>query len=424
MNDRQTDPAVSEKDLWDWIPTNEFSLPSATIQTTFKTRVQSLLRLYQRTSSDKSDGFSSPEKLEYLSTIILDRLVPPVDWKIQAQSLDPFLMPWCGSPAKKFVVIQNVPHSGNAEILKHWAAEHDFRIIDPPNPFNLMTSAESADVNIGDVFKQFENTNTCWVLPNLERFYLRHEEGLFLIRRFFKMLLAGELGFGVVGCSSWAWSFFRHAMGISAPISMVAKPFDSKKLAQWLIALACESSRRQIQFRQSDSGRVILSSASKDAAAENSDQSPYLRDLAAFSYGIPGVALAYWRASLQTEPDTIDLEKDLEKSTDETTDGQSTSHPTVWVKPWINIEKPGLPKNAGRNHAFILHSLLLHDTLDMDMLAKLLPERHLHFGQILYDLSDNGLIELVDEQWRVSPKGYPVVRAFLKNEGFLTDDFL
>jgi hypothetical protein len=169
---------------------------------------------------------------------------------------------------------------------------------------------------------------------------------------------------------------------------------------------------------------VILSSASKDAAAENSDQSPYLRDLAAFSYGIPGVALAYWRASLQTEPDTIDLEKDLEKSTDETTDGQSTSHPTVWVKPWINIEKPGLPKNAGRNHAFILHSLLLHDTLDMDMLAKLLPERHLHFGQILYDLSDNGLIELVDEQWRVSPKGYPVVRAFLKNEGFLTDDFL
>jgi hypothetical protein len=234
------------------------------------------------------------------------------------------------------------------------------------------------------------------------------------------MLLAGELGFGVVGCSSWAWSFFRHAMDISAPLSMVAKPLDSKKLAQWLIALACGSSSRQIQFRQSDNGRVILSSASKDAAAENSDQAPYFRDLAAFSYGIPGVALAYWRASLQTEPDTLDLEK----NTDETIDGQSTSHSTVWVKPWINIEKPGLPKKAWHHHAFILHSLLLHDTLDMDILAKLLPVRQPQIDQMLYDLSDNGVIECVDDQWRVSPKGYPVVRAFLKNEGFLTDDFL
>jgi hypothetical protein len=333
-------------------------------------------------------------------------------------------MPWCGAPGKKFVVIQNVPHSGNAEILKHWAAEHDFRIIDSPNPGNLLASSESAGVNTGDWFKQFEKSNSCWVLPNLERLYLRHEEGLFLVRRFFKMLLAGELGFGVVGCSSWAWSFFRHAMGISAPISMVAKPFDSKKLAQWLIALACGSSRRQIQFRQTDNGRVILSSAPNDAAAENSDQSPYFRDLAAFSYGIPGVALAYWRASLQTEPDTLYLEKDLEKNTDETTDGQSTNHSTVLVNPWINIEKPSLPKKMGHYHSFILHSLLLHDTLDMDMLAKLVPARHLHFGQILYDLSDNGLIEFVDDQWRVSPKGYPVVREFLKNEGFLTDDFL
>ncbi len=423
MNQQHVESDVSDKDLWNWIPTAEFSLPSATIQTTFKTRVQSLLRLYRKTPSEDRDGFSSPEKLEYLSTFILDRLVPPVDWKIHAQSLDPVLMPWCGSSDKKFVVIQNVPHSGNAEILKHWAAEHDFRIIDPPNPVNSLTSPESTDVNTGNGFKQFENTNTCWVLPNLERFYLRHEEGLFLVRRFFKMLLAGELGFGVVGCSSWAWSFFRHAMGISAPISMVAKPFDSKKLAQWLVALACGSSRRQIQFRQSDNGRVILSSAPKDAAAENSDQSPYLRDLAAFSYGIPGVALAYWRASLQTEPDTLYLEKDLEKNTDETTDGQSTSHSTVWVKPWINIEKPGLPKKVGRYHAFILHSLLLHDKLDMDMLKKLLPVSYPQIGQTLYDLSDNGLIEFVDDQWRISPKGYPVVREFLKNEGFLTDDF-
>ncbi len=415
MNDRQAELTASDKELWEWIPTGEFRLPSATIQTTFKTRVQSFLKLYQKTPSENSDGFSSPEKLEYLSSFILDRLVPAVEWKLHGQSLDSVLVPWCGSPDKKFVLILNVPHSGNAGILRHWAAEHGFRVIDPPNLSGLLKSSD-------DVwFKQFENSNSCWVLPNLERLYLRHEAGLRIIQRFFRMLLAGELGFGVVGCSSWAWSFFRHAMGIFAPISMVAKPFDSSKLAQWLGAMACGTSRRKILFRQSDNGRMVLSSESSGSANKDKtvDPDPFFRDLAAFSYGIPGVALAYWRASLQAEPDTLDLEK----NTDETTSGQSTNHSTVWVKPWINIEKPDLPKNVGRHHAFILHSLLLHDMLDMDMLKKLLPVPYPQIGQTLYDLSDNGVIEFVDDQWRVSPKGYPVARGFLKTEGFLTDDF-
>ncbi len=266
-------------------------------------------------------------------------------------------------------------------------------------------------------FEQFKKIDSCWVLPGLEGCFLRHEFGLERIRRFFDLLVSGRLGFGVLGCSTWAWSFFRHALGVSVPFAFVAKPFDSEKLKHLLGILACGKSRRQIQFRQSDSGRVILSSASNDTAAEDNDlaQDPFLRDLAAFSYGIPGVMLAYWRSSLQAEPDTLDLEK----NNDTTTAGQST----IWVKPWINIEKPGLPKKVSRHHAFILHSLLLHDTLDMDMLVKSLPLRHLHFGQTLYDLSDNGLIEFIDDQFRVSPKGYPVVRSFLRNEGFLTDEF-
>lgn len=89
----------------------------------------------------------------------------------------------------------------------------------------------------------------------------------------------------------------------------------------------------------------------------------------------------------------------------------------------MSVEKCGLPQKMDRNHTFILHSLLLHDSLDMDILSRLLPLRQHNFGQTLYDLSDIGLIESFEDQWRVSAKGYPVVRRFLKTEGFLSDDF-
>jgi hypothetical protein len=125
--------------------------------------------------------------------------------------------------------------------------------------------------------------------------------------------------------------------------------------------------------------------------------------------------MAYWRDSLQAEPDTTGKENTIE----DTAVGRST----IWVKPWINVEKPGLPKEMKRHHAFILHNLLLHDSLDMDTLSKLLFVSHHLSDQCLYDLSDNGLIMFSEDQWQVTPKGYPVVRGFLKTEGFLSDDF-
>lgn len=408
MNPPQPQKNASGNFSWEWIPTAEFSLPSGTLQTTFKTRLMSFL--HHRTPSEKMDELLKPESLEFLSTYMLDRLVPPVDLKTEALSLDPALMPWCEGQHKKVILILNVPHSGNGEILKYWAAEHGFRIIDPPSPSALLSSDDSW-------FEQFDNNDPCWVLPELEKCWLRHETGLYLIRNFFRRLFSGMLGFGVVGCGSWAWSFFSHALSVSAPVSLVAKPFDSEKLETWLSALASGKNRLPVRFRQADNGRQVLSAPSKDTSDDENkkEQSPFLRDLAAFCYGIPGVALAYWRSSLQAEPDALDLEKgDAQAAAD---------YSTVWVKPWMNVEKSGLPQKLERNHAFVLHSLLLHDALDMDTLSKLLPLRQHNFGQTMYDLSDNGLIESSEDQWRVSAKGYPVVRRFLKTEGFLSDDF-
>lgn len=391
----------------EWIPTNEFTLPSATIQTTFKTRLLSFFKPGRET--DNMDDALRPKSLESLSADRLNHLAPGENWKSQALSLDLKLMPWCASPWKNFILVLNIPYSGNRDVLQYWAAKHEYQIIEPPAFSSLLDPDDSW-------FSQFENAGAIWVLPELEGCWLRHEAGLALIRKFFRRLFAGRLGYGVLGCGSWAWAFFRHTLGVSAPISITSKPFDAEKLRQWLGVMAFEKNQRQIQFRQADNGSTVLSYAreNQNSGDLKSEQSPFLRDLAAFCYGIPGVAMAYWRASLQAEPDAF---------APENRDKAAAGSSTVWIKPWMNVEKPGLPGETRRHHAFILHNLLLHGMLDTDTLSTLLPVSHHIFDQSLYDLSDNGLIIFSENRWRVSPKGYPVVRGFLKTEGFLSDDF-
>lgn len=400
----------------EWISTNDFTLPAGTIQTTFKTRFLSFLKSGR--ASKSMDDTLKPESLESLPLEFLDHLAPTPDWKDEALSLDEKLLPWCESPGNNFVLILNVPCSGNATVLKYWAAEHGYRIIDPPNPRDLLKPDEKW-------FAQFENPDTIWVLPALEECWLRHESGLWLVRQFFRRLLSGQLGPGVLGCGSWAWAFFRHALGVSAPVSLTVRPFDAETLRSWFSALAFKKNHRKIHFLQADNGNLVLSCGVESSNSQNrkpsqkpdqkTEQSFFLKDLAAFSYGIPGVAMAYWRASLQLEPDTTEPEN--------TGKNADPVRSTIWVKPWMNVERPGLPSAMKRHHAFILHNLLLHNTLDMDTLSKLLPAGHHLFDQCFYDLSDNGLISFSENQWQVTPKGYPVVRGFLKTEGFLSDDF-
>ena len=392
----------------EWISIKDFTLPAGTIQTTFKTRFLSFLKSARDAKS--MDDALKPESLESLPPYLLERLAPAPNWKDETLSLDEKLLPWCESPGNNFVLILNMPCSGNAEVLRFWASERGYRIIDPPKANELLKPDDKW-------FAQFENSNPLWVLPTLEQCWLRHEAGLWLVRQFFRRLLSGQLGPGILGCSSWAWAFFRHALGVSAPISLTVRPFDAQKLESWFRALAFEKYRRQIYFRQADNGSLVLSGGVKkdDNADQKEEQSPFLKDLAAFCYGIPGVAAAYWRASLQAEPDAARPENTGEDAAP----GQST----IWVKPWISVERPGLPKVMKRHHAFILHNLLLHNALDMDTLSKLLPKSPHLFDQCLYDLSDNGLIAFSEDQWLVTPKGYPVVRGFLKTEGFLSDDF-
>ena len=50
-----------------------------------------------------------------------------------------------------------------------------------------------------------------WVLPELERCFLRHAAGLSLVRKVLERAASGHLAAGLIGCDSWAWAYLQRA---------------------------------------------------------------------------------------------------------------------------------------------------------------------------------------------------------------------
>ena len=167
-----------------------------------------------------------------------------------------------------------------------------------------------------------------------------------------------------------------------------------------------------MRFLQSDDGRDVL--PPPDAGEASGETNNFLQLLAAHSRGICGVARAIWRTNLQSEPD----EKLPEKG-----DGAACNiaNQTVWVTPWQQIAHPCLPSAAGRDEAFVLHTLLLHNGLPLELMQQVLP---LSPGQImgtLIRLEESGLAAQDEAAWQVTPQGYPAVRQFLQGGDYLVD---
>ena len=127
--------------------------------------------------------------------------------------------------------------------------------------------------------------------------------------------------------------------------------------------------------------------------------------------GLPG---AIWRANLQSEPD----EKPAEKGDDAAC---RIANQTVWVTPWLQIAHPCLPSGAGRDEAFVLHTLLLHNGLPLELMQRLLPLSPSQIMETLIRLEESGLAAQDEALWQVTPQGYPAVRQFLQAGDYLVD---
>ncbi len=80
-----------------------------------------------------------------------------------------------------------------------------------------------------------------------------------------------------------------------------------------------------------------------------------------------------------------------------------------------------VPASTGRDEAFILHTLLLHNGLPLDVLKLLLSPSQVMMN--IYWLEEEGLVGQNDTVWQITAQGYPAARQFLQNNGYLVDQF-
>ncbi len=388
----------------------DWKLPSASVKHTLKDALRSAwVRLHQGYRHEANDFARQPE-MAAVTQLQLRRLAPGPDWEARASALGSALKHFTpGQAPSNSVLLVAPPFSGLRQPLNVLAERHGWQIIAPPEDLLMSQDAAAA-------WWDRQPLEQPWVIPELAKFWLRNYAGLAVIRELLSRVASAHCAPGVIGCSSWCWSFWqRYLPDLPVPIQTLA-PMGAEELAIWLEALPGNASRPPLRVRMANNGDwVIPLKEGPDLGAGRS--SSYLRDLAALSRGNPGVALAIWQRALRARPDDDQLAGD-----DETPSTTGAATRDCWVVPLDQVNLPTL-STVSRPMTSVLHSLLLHDRLTADRVALVTGLGSLDTLRALRWLERYELVSSDGVGWQVTPQGYPWVRRQLQGDGYPVDSF-
>jgi len=396
---------------WEFVRLDQFSRPSGPARETLSNRVRGLLE-HLRLNPAGGGYFREKVNLTSVPPYLMERVAPNPGWQFLVPALTEALGDWLENTGVqspiRFVV--NPPFSGVSEALTLWAKERKWRLVEGP-PFRKILNGYK------DWVEQFKhNSNMPLVIPRFEDLFLRHHAGLMLPRQMLNWLWQREHPC-LIGIDSWAYTYLNKVLQLDAlksqPITLAACKYAH--LGQWFHNLASGAERFGIVFRQIDTGIPVLRPGNAHARPGDGDNSHFMKYLAVYSRGNPGVAWTLWRHSLQYEIDDSVVVK--AKNIAEGDRGR-----TMWVKTWAQMDLPAIPVNP--MDLYVLHSLLLHGGLCFGALTQTLALYDVsEIMASIHRLSGNGLIEECDETWKVTSLGYPAVREAMVLNGFLVDGF-
>jgi hypothetical protein len=245
----------------------------------------------------------------------------------------------------------------------------------------------TADVNV-----TFDCDAPLVVIPQLERWFLRHQDGMCHVRKLLRQAARAERHC-VIGCNSWAWQFLDNAVGAGRllPLGLAPNAFDANRLRTWLMDLAEQDGEAGHVFRMIETGGVIAND--------------FFAKLAARSLGIPWVAWQLWRRALRIGPGQEEIS--LQKFPDEK---------TLWVS---KLEEFKLPNDDVDAALLSLHALLIHDGLTAEELDAVTPS--VDAANVLPSLIAADVIEIVQGRYQCIAAAYPAIRSQLIDAGFSRD---
>ncbi len=411
------------KAIWEYIPLTQYEKPHAPAGQVVRGGLTSTWRLLRPKS--RQGGFDQA-KLSAAPPYLLNRAAPEPDLDQMVNALGDAMQNWSFTKdSKKSVkVIVGPPGSNVDQAVATLAIRKGWTKLGPPTATEILSGGRAWFNNLeGDELVPL-------VIPRLGACFLRHQDGLNLISRLLDWLESTRRRC-LIACDSWAWAYLVKALRIDAilPLPLALAPIDAARLQFWLPTLARSNGGHYI-FRDSGSGKPIFLSAANyddlirrntkpdqmEAYGEWVGACNLIKQIAAHSRGLPQVAWTLWRECLLVAPDE---KKEIAQKMAQVDDWY-----TVWVKPWSQIELPLVPRLAGTADSIILHTLLLHGGATTGVLELLLPLSHNQVRQTLHQLMEWMLVEnKPDGRWQVTLAGYPAVRQFMENEGYLVDAF-
>lgn len=410
------------KPVWAFIPMSRYHRPGfparAAVRkelSSFWYRIHPVMHWQQR----------QRKELRTIPPYLLDRAAPMPDSVQCIHALQFALQGWRQNRAhgETVQVVVGAPGSGVERAVMELGKKRGWQMIGPPSPEQILCGGEAWLEQV-----QAERLAPL-VLPYLGKCYLRHQEGLYLISRLLDWLQTTERRC-LIACDSWAWAYLVHALQINVmlPEPMVLAPFDGPRLQFWLPSLSRRIHQNRFVFRTVGDGHPLFPMA--DRYAQDMSHLPeqealygewvgvsyFIRQLAAYCHGLPEVVWTIWRQSLQVRHD-VQLQQTAVRA------DAADERFTLWVPPWPHIKLPVVPAPIGTNECLVLHTLLLHGGMTAGLLAGLLPLSYSQVRRILHFFWEAGLLAYQAQSWQVSLLGYPAVRQFLAQEGYLVDDF-
>ena len=411
------------KPLWEFIPVGQYREPSAPTRENVRKSISFFWKqLHPATFSGRFDHRKSVS----VPSFLLNRAAPPPDLKQVVTALGLALKGWFTNTEshETLKVVIGAPGSYVDEVVKKLAQQNDWRVMGIPSTQEILSGGDKW------LERATQNEMAPLVIPHLGECYLRHQDGLLLISRLLDWLQTTRRRCLLV-CDSWAWAYLSKVLQIDAvlPPPLSLAPLDGARLQFWLPTLSSRDNGC-FEFRDALNGRSLFSTIDNYAEQIRQNARPgqmewygdwigvshYFRQLAAYSRGLPQVVWHLWRHSLQMLSDEHDQISSKSKK-------QSNRY-TIWVQPWAKLELPIVPNWAGTNEAMVLHTLLLHSGATSNLVDFLLPLSHEQVRCVLHNLLFQGLVEVdKNAMWNIPLLAYPVVRQFMKDEGFMVDGF-
>lgn len=383
---------------------DQWQLPETSVRKTLRAGIRDILLQLKADFSMADQAYQSLDDLPSLSSARLQRYAPLPDFAPLGSALLSALdeLRQSGAHTRQACFLVSQPFSGLPEALETL----DLRVISPPA--NLLM----ADADIAAWWDEQLMTDD-WVIPELADFWLRHRSGLGLIRELMARLAVDQAGNGVVGCSSWCWQFWCQYLPDLYVAPWMPAPLTGECLVDWFGQLAMPDTGQGLTARMTNDGRFVLPAPSE--SRESRKHSLFPKDLATLARGNPGVALAVWRRALRAKPE--------ESESGDVDAPDATEH--CWVAPLDRLSLPKVPPSTTVSTGHVLHSLLLHNGLDLERLAQVtgLPEQELQITLGRLQRADVIAFSGDSQRYRVQPLGYPDVRRYLQARGYPVDRF-